>query len=155
MLRKKICVTLFQEVVSAAVKELINDETKGFYLIVEDEGKVIKELINDETKGFYLIVEDEGKVIGQLMITFEWSDWRNATMWWIQSVYIVPAFRKKGVFTLLYEEVKRRALVHNVSILRLYVHSENTSAIQVYLMKGMTKTSYLVFEEKLEQQNKV
>lgn len=127
------CVTLSQEVVSAAVKELINDETKGFYLIVEDEGKVI----------------------GQLMITFEWSDWRNATMWWIQSVYIVPAFRKKGVFTLLYEEVKRRAMVHNVSILRLYVHSENTSAIQVYHMKGMTKTSYLVFEEKLEQQNKV
>ncbi|MDG6229839.1 MAG: GNAT family N-acetyltransferase [Candidatus Thermoplasmatota archaeon] len=126
-------VTLSQEVVSAAVKELINDETKGFYLLVEDEGKVI----------------------GQLMITFEWSDWRNATMWWIQSVYIVPAFRKKGVFTLLYEEVKRRAMVHNVSILRLYVHSENTSAIQVYHMKGMTKTSYLVFEEKLEQQNKV
>lgn len=130
-------------------------ESEGISLLKHVVLSAVKTLVNDDTKGFYLVAEDEDTIIGQLMITFEWSDWRNTTIWWIQSVYVVPRYRKKGVFTLLYDEVKRRAKKCNISIIRLYVHSENTSAIQVYHMKGMTKTSYLVFEEKLEHPNKV
>jgi len=130
-------------------------ESEGVSLSKHVVLAAVNTIVNDDTKGFYLVVEEDDKIIGQLMITFEWSDWRNTTIWWIQSVYVVPEYRKKGVFTLLYDEVKRHAKIHNVSILRLYVHSKNTSAIQVYHMKGMTKTPYLIFEEKLTPPNKV
>jgi GNAT superfamily N-acetyltransferase len=69
----------------------------------------VEAVLKDAAKGFYLVAEDDGQVAGQMMITYEWSDWRNAVFWWIQSVYVEPAWRRKGVFRGLYRHALDRA----------------------------------------------
>lgn len=101
------------------------------------------------SKGFYLVAVDNTSIIGQLMITYEWSDWRNAVVWWIQSVYVVPEHRGKGVFKSLYTHV-RQMCRHNKGIgLRLYADTGNTDAQKTYSKLGMT-THYMVFEDLFE-----
>lgn len=99
--------------------------------------------------GFYLVAEAEaGAVVGSLMITYEWSDWRNGLFWWIQSVYIRPAFRRRGVYKTLYEHVKQlAATASDVRGFRLYVERENTVAQDAYKRLGMSETYYKMFEE--------
>ncbi|MBS0570852.1 MAG: GNAT family N-acetyltransferase, partial [Proteobacteria bacterium] len=81
------------------------------------------------TRGFYLIAEADGVVAGCLMVTFEWSDWRNGDWWWLQSVYVRPEHRRHGVFRALYADVERRAATHaDVVGIRLYVERENVRA---------------------------
>ncbi|MHA2431193.1 MAG: GNAT family N-acetyltransferase [Promethearchaeota archaeon] len=109
----------------------------------------VKNLINDKNKGFYLLAKKNDEIIGQLMITYEWSDWRNKMIWWIQSVYIKPTYRKQGVFHALYTRVKKLADNHGINLLRLYVHRHNQLAISVYNSIGMKKTSYQLFEAKI------
>jgi GNAT superfamily N-acetyltransferase len=88
-----------------------------------------------------------GEVIGQLMITYEWSDWRNGNFWWIQSVYVRPDWRGEGVFRRLYQEVERQARQLGGSCgLRLYVELDNTRAQQVYARLGMRETAYKIYE---------
>ncbi len=99
-------------------------------------------------RGFYLVAERDGQVIGSLLITREWSDWRNAEFWWIQSVYVMPEFRKTGVFRALYAEARHRALDSGqVCGLRLYVEKHNQSAQAVYKRIGFSETDYRFFEE--------
>ncbi len=81
------------------------------------------------------------------MITFEWSDWRNGAVWWIQSVYVAPAWRRRGVYATLHEEVRRLARESGAVGLRLYVDEDNTSARAVYRALGMQPSRYLMFEE--------
>ena len=79
-------------------------------------------LLSDALRGFYMVAESAGQIVGQLMVTFEWSDWRNAYFWWIQSVYVTPEFRRKGVYRLLERSVKSQALqMGDVCGIRLYV----------------------------------
>jgi len=106
----------------------------------------VKNLINNPEKGFYLLIKQNNRIIGQLMITYEWSDWRNTTIWWIQSVYVDPAFRKQGVFRSLYEYIQKLSKKNNVKVLRLYVHEQNKNAIKVYESLGMKKKSYVIYE---------
>ena len=95
----------------------------------------------------YFLAEIEGRVAGQLMVTMEWSDWRNATFWWIQSVYVAPAHRSRGVFKALYRHVEQIARDRkDVCGLRLYVERENAAAQEVYRRLGMCDTGYLVYE---------
>jgi GNAT superfamily N-acetyltransferase len=108
-------------------------------------------LINNPSKGFYLIAKKNKEIIGQLMITYEWSDWRNNTIWWIQSVFVKPLFRKKGVFFDLYNYIKKMAKDQDIELLRLYVHNENYTAISVYESLGMKKKSYTIFENNLKK----
>ena len=96
--------------------------------------------------GRYYIAEDEGRVIGSLMITYEWSDWRNGMVWWIQSVYVIPEFRRRGVYAGLYEHVKAIVEQSTVRGIRLYVDKRNVPAQQVYTRLGMNGEHYLVFE---------
>ncbi|MBC8139088.1 MAG: GNAT family N-acetyltransferase [Fibrella sp.] len=97
--------------------------------------------------GFYLVAEIESRVAGCLMVTFEWSDWRNGLFWWIQSVYVDPDFRRRGVFKTLYQTVERRARESDgVCGLRLYVEQENVTAQETYRAMGMGKTPYRIFE---------
>mgnify|MGYP005857781289 CR=1 FL=1 len=99
-------------------------------------------------RGFYLITECDGQAVGSLLVTREWSDWRNGDFWWIQSVYVVPEFRKKGVFRALYTEARQRALASDqVCGLRLYVEKHNQSAQSVYLKLGFAETDYRFYEE--------
>jgi GNAT superfamily N-acetyltransferase len=101
----------------------------------------------DELKALYFVAEDGGELVGQLMVTTEWSDWRNGWIWWIQSVYVRHDARRRGVFRALYEHVHQTASrTAGVVGLRLYVDRENRAAQQTYLSLGMEETSYLVFE---------
>jgi ribosomal protein S18 acetylase RimI-like enzyme len=98
--------------------------------------------------GFYLIAEVEVQVVGSLMITAEWSDWRNGLFWWIQSVYVKPNFRHRGVYRALYAAIKGRA-ENNKAVCgcRLYVEKDNLAAQETYKKLGMIETHYKMFEE--------
>ena len=78
--------------------------------------------------GKYYVAEDNNRIIASLLMTYEWSDWRNANVWWFQSVYVIPEFRRRGVFSVMYEHVKKEAESRGVAGLRLYVESSNNIA---------------------------
>ena len=104
-------------------------------------------LLKDDSKGFYILAEIGGRVAGQLMITYEWSDWRCATFWWIQSVYVPKEFRGAGVFKQLYRHIEKRARKNkSVCGLRLYVERSNSRAQQTYEHLGMNKADYNMYE---------
>lgn len=100
--------------------------------------------------GFYGVAEIEKNIVGCLMVTLEWSDWRNGVFWWIQSVYVKPEFRNKGVYRSLYEFVKKTAKENpEVCGFRLYVEKENHRAQKTYQALGMGETDYRLYEELL------
>jgi ribosomal protein S18 acetylase RimI-like enzyme len=104
-------------------------------------------LLGESDRGFYLLAEADGLVAGQLMITYEWSDWRNGVFWWIQSVYVDVGYRKLGIFKELYRRVETLAQeAGNVCGIRLYVERENVRAQGVYERLGMKKTAYEMLE---------
>jgi len=108
--------------------------------------------LSDPSKGVYYVAELDGAVAGQLMITYEWSDWRNGTIWWIQSVYVTPECRRAGVFRALFDHVRTLAQRReDVCTLRLYVHAGNERARQSYERLGMTRTQYEIFELEVRQ----
>lgn len=109
--------------------------------------KGVAALLEDKSKGFYLVAEQEGKVVASLMVTTEWSDWRNSTFWWIQSVYVVPEARRQGLYSALYNQVKKLAQTQDVCGFRLYVEKENIVAQKTYESLGMSESHYLMFEE--------
>ena len=99
-------------------------------------------------KGFYTVVEIDGEVIGQCLMTFEWSDWRNGWMWWIQSVYVREDARGKGVWSLLYRHLLERASASTDVIgIRLYVERANAKAKAAYAKLGMTDAGYDILEQ--------
>src|SRR5262245_53766191 len=102
----------------------------------------------DECKALYFVAEADGATVGQMMITFEWSDWRNGWFWWIQSVYVRPEARRQGVFRALFDHVHQAAR-HDPTVigLRLYVERDNKAAQETYQRMGMEWTSYLVLEK--------
>lgn len=122
-------------------------ETEGRCLDSELIKPGVAAILADADKGRYWIAEVEGKVIGQLMVTYEWSDWRNGQLWWIQSVYIHEDFRRKGVFSALYRHVESLARQDpRVCGLRLYVENGNKRAQETYLKLGMALPGYQVME---------
>ena len=129
------------------------EETEGKTLPPDLIGPGVRALLDDRAKGRYWVAETGGDIIGQLMVTYEWSDWRNGTIWWIQSVYIHPNWRRKGVFSGLYRHVESLATAApGVIGLRLYVEENNKRAQQTYEALGMIKPSYLVMERLLDSE---
>ena len=123
-------------------------ETEGKALIPDVVAAGVLRLLNDPSLGFYAVAERGGQVIGCLMVTNEWSDWRNGLFWWIQSVYIEPASRRQGVYRQLYALVREMALADpGVCGFRLYVEKDNAVAQRTYASLGMSETDYLVYEE--------
>jgi ribosomal protein S18 acetylase RimI-like enzyme len=117
-------------------------------LVPERVGAGVLRLLQDSSLGFYLVAERHGEVVGCLMVTNEWSDWRNGLFWWIQSVYIEPGSRRQGVYRLLYDAIREMARANpGICGFRLYVEKENRTAQQTYRSLGMEATDYLVFEE--------
>jgi GNAT superfamily N-acetyltransferase len=109
--------------------------------------KGIEAVFADARRGFYLIAERGATEVGCLLVTFEWSDWRNGDWWWIQSVYVIEAARRSGVFRTLYAEVERRArAVEGVVGLRLYVEQENVTALATYAALGMEDAGYRLLQ---------
>ena len=100
----------------------------------------------DENKGFYVVAESEGRIVGGLMITYEWSDWRNTNVWWIQSVYVVPELRRTGIFSSMYSFIKKEAEKQNAAGLRLYVEKSNSKAQNTYETLGMKSEHYTMYE---------
>jgi ribosomal protein S18 acetylase RimI-like enzyme len=130
-------------------------ETEGKRLDAEVLRSGVEAVFGDEKKGFYVVADDGGTIVGGLMVTFEWSDWRNAWFWWIQSVYILPEARGRRIYSQLYNFVKERAEREgNVCGFRLYVESDNQHARSVYENVGMQRSHYLMFEEKLSNKLK-
>ena len=104
-------------------------------------------LLADASKGIYYVAEVNGELVAQLMITYEWSDWRNGNLWWIQSVYVREDFRRKGIFRQLFRHLEELARSREeVRSLRLYMHAENGAARRSYEKLGMRQTHYQVFE---------
>ncbi len=98
-------------------------------------------------RGFYCVAEAGGRVVGQLMITYEWSDWRNGYFWWIQSVYVASEYRRRGVYRALEAYVKSEAEAQgDVCGFRLYVEKNNHVAQQVYANLGMVQSDYDLLE---------
>jgi ribosomal protein S18 acetylase RimI-like enzyme len=122
-------------------------ETEGKELLTDVIGAGVRSLLGNPAAGFYLLAEEDSAA-GSLMITKEWSDWRNGTFWWIQSVYVRPEFRRRGVYKNLYRHVQELASKDPaVCGFRLYVERENERAQATYSALGMKQTHYLVFEE--------
>ncbi len=129
-------------------------------LAQESEGKVLDQakllpgvqaLLDDEHKGIYhLALDEDNRPIGQIMFTYEWSDWRNGWFWWVQSVYVVAEYRGRGVFRKLFEHLVELARSQgNVIGFRLYVEDNNTRAHEVYARCGFERAGYFVLERPL------
>jgi ribosomal protein S18 acetylase RimI-like enzyme len=122
-------------------------ETEGKNLLPEVIGAGVRGLLDNAVAGFYVLAETE-RVLAALMITKEWSDWRNGSFWWIQSVYVRPEARRQGVYRRLYRHVQEMAAKDpQVCGFRLYVERENSAAQAAYAALGMKETRYFVFEE--------
>lgn len=122
-------------------------ETENISLSTEKLQKGVTGLFNDPQRGFYVVAEWDGKVVGQTMITYEWSDWRNANFWWIQSVYVMPEYRGFGVFRSIFEYIKNKAKESSdVCGFRLYVSKYNVQAKRTYESMGMEMSYYEMFE---------
>jgi GNAT superfamily N-acetyltransferase len=122
-------------------------ETEGLQLDEETCRAGVRAVFEDAARGTYYVAESEGRVVASTLITFEWSDWRNGVVWWIQSVYVAPEMRGRGVYRGLYRYLQslaeRDARVRGI---RLYVDRRNTAAQQVYARLGMNGEHYQVFE---------
>ena len=106
----------------------------------------VQAVLNDPTKGRYFVAETQGRVIGQLMVTWEWSDWRNGQIWWLQSVYVAAEFRQQGVFRQLFEHLVALGQAEQVLGVRLYVEEHNARAQQTYEKLGLNQAGYHVME---------
>jgi len=123
-------------------------ETENKILSPDKVRAGMRAVIRHPDHGFYLVAEMEGQIAGSLLVTREWSDWRDGVFWWIQSVYVPPEFRKRGIYRALYDAVKALAESSpEVCGFRLYVERNNRAARSVYSKLGMGETEYRIYEE--------
>jgi ribosomal protein S18 acetylase RimI-like enzyme len=126
------------------------EETEGKRLETEVLSAGVAAVFADRERGFYVVAENEFKeVVGCLLVTFEWSDWRNRLFWWIQSVYVRADYRGRGIYRRLYLRIKEMARENETPVcgFRLYVEKENETAQKVYERLGMRETVYKMYEE--------
>jgi GNAT superfamily N-acetyltransferase len=126
-------------------------ETENLTLDADTVRAGVRALLEEQVAGTYWVVEDQGVVGAQLLITHEWSDWRNRDVWWIQSVYVLPERRGRGLYRKLYEFVLEEARRAGAGGLRLYVHTSNERAQGVYSTLGMDGAHYRVFEKMFDE----
>jgi ribosomal protein S18 acetylase RimI-like enzyme len=126
---------------------LLAEETERKRLDVDVLRRGVRAALGDGERGRYYVAVQSGEVIGQLLVTHEWSDWRDGDLWWIQSVYVAKAHRRQGVFSMLYSHVERLAR-HDPQVcgMRLYVDEGNEAAKATYTKLGLEATAYRVME---------
>ena len=124
-------------------------ESEGTILNKNSLEKGVGAALKDADRGRYLVAKVKEEVVGSLMLTREWSDWNNCWYLWVQSVYVVPTHRGKGIYTAMYQKVKDIAHEEGIRQIRLYVDKDNTNAQRVYNQLGMTECHYLMFEEEI------
>ena len=125
-------------------------ESEGLALDYERVYQGVNAVLADEAKGRYVIAQNDKTVVGCLMITREWSDWNCCWYWWIQSVYVAPSYRGRGIYRAMYNHVLNLAQNEGVSQIRLYVDKENTTAQTVYQKLGMEECHYQLYEKALK-----
>jgi len=131
----------------AGFQMLMAKETEDIVLDLPTVNKGVMAIFGKPGLGQYFVAESDGKIIASLMTTFEWSDWRNSTVWWLQSVYVVPEYRQKGIFKKMYNYIKEQVLsLDEVSGIRLYMVHSNHRAAKVYEKVGMDGERYRMFE---------
>lgn len=131
----------------AAYNSAMALETEGRQLDAALIAAGVQAVLEDGHKGYYWVAEQDGQVVGQIIITYEWSDWRNGVLWWISSVYVAEPSRRQGVFSALYRHVEALARQDpRCCGIRLYVEHENQRAQETYLALGMLKPGYDVME---------
>jgi GNAT superfamily N-acetyltransferase len=107
----------------------------------------VQAVLDDHARGRYFVAERDGRPVGQLMVTYEWSDWRNGNFWWIQSVYVLPEARRLGVFRSLFVHLEQLSKADaTVCGIRLYVERENERAQATYRHCGLEDAGYVVME---------
>jgi len=122
-------------------------ETEGIELNEPTVQAGVTAVVNDNSKGRYYVAEIDGHVVASLLTTFEWSDWRNGTILWIQSVFVEPEFRRKGVYRNMYMHIKNMVKAdNNLNGIRLYADKDNHQAQNTYRQLGMTDDHYITFE---------
>jgi len=127
-------------------------ETEDLQLDSNIVHRGVSAILNDASKGLYIVAETGGEVVGQVMITYEWSDWRNGNIWWLQSVYVRADHRGAGVFRKLLDFVRLQAeSAPDVCGIRLYMHRENEIARKTYTRLGFVTTEYQVLELQLRR----
>jgi len=131
----------------AAFQCAMADETEEFGLDLETVSKGVDRMLNMPERGFYVVGrEPEGAAVSSLLVLKEWSDWRNADVWWIHSLYVAPDYRRKGMFRAMFEHVKALARENDVAGIRLYVERENHNAKATYEAVGMSNEHYELYE---------
>lgn len=122
-------------------------ETEGRILDRQTLTRGVERLLEDSSHGRYFVAEVDGDIVGQLAITVEWSDWRNAEIWWIQSVYVAKSHRRRGLYRQLHFYIRDMARASNVAGIRLYVERDNEAAQTTYEALGLQHSPYVMFEE--------
>lgn len=132
----------------ASFNRVMAKETEGKILLPDIVLAGVNTLLSKPSQGFYIVAEMDSQVVGCLMITKEWSDWRNGVFWWIQSVFVKQEYRRRGIYRRMYRFIKQLANEKDdVCGFRLYVEQNNTIAQETYKELGMTQLPYLMFEE--------
>lgn len=122
-------------------------ETENLVLDAVTVHRGVQAVFEDEGKGFYLVAVNSERIVASLMITFEWSDWRNRTVWWIQSLYVIPEMRRKGIYRQMYAWLRQQVDANDsIGGIRLYVDKSNHPAQRVYEELGMDGEHYRFYE---------
>ena len=124
----------------------LETERKALVPALVDAG--VLRLLKEPSLGFYVVAGDGERIVACLLVTHEWSDWRNGLFWWIQSVFVHAGWRRRGVYSALYRFVRQLADADaGVCGFRLYVEKENAVAQETYAALGMARTDYLIYEQ--------
>jgi GNAT superfamily N-acetyltransferase len=121
-------------------------ETEELKLVPETVTEGVQAVFDDPSRGQYYVADNDGYVIASLLITYEWSDWRNCNVWWFQSVYVAPEFRRQGIFRKMYNYIRQLAEEQDIAGLRLYVETKNSRAQKTYEALGMSSEHYSFYE---------
>lgn len=121
-------------------------ETEHLILLPEVVFNGVNAVFANPSCGQYWVAEEERNVVASLLITYEWSDWRNSNVWWFQSVYVLPVFRRTGIFKSMYLNIKNEADKLGIAGLRLYVETNNSGAQKTYEALGMQSGHYKMYE---------
>ncbi len=130
-----------------AFQQQMARESEGLELDPETVERGVRAVFDDPSKGAYWVADLDGRLVGGLLTVPEWSDWRNGTVLWVHSVYVAPDARRQGVYSALYENL-RRTVERSPGLvgLRLYVDKRNATAQRTYEALGMTSNHYDLFE---------
>ncbi|NMC38691.1 MAG: GNAT family N-acetyltransferase [Bacteroidales bacterium] len=121
-------------------------ETEGLRLDPDIVTRGVNAVFADPSKGRYFVAESDQKPVASLLITYEWSDWRNRNVWWFQSVFVIPEYRRRGIFRKMYLFIKEQAGINDIAGLRLYVETKNLNAKKTYETLGMSSEHYALYE---------